>query len=190
MTVQPSILHFEHYIAGQEQAAKAIKNLVSIDSDIAKCAFDLSEPDIRAFRTNTLENIKVSAKKNTQLFRLVSPTPEEYTLHIEAQPILSKNFVSSRVKSCISSYSRAQRTCLLCIKSIFDDNPHVAGALFNLDDLTSQFLQKRSTFELADIADRCTWLLNLSSNQNESFLQATIERISFDRTFVESSLLY
>lgn len=190
MTLKKSILHFEHYLAGQQKAIDAIKSLVSIDSVIATAAFDLTLNDLNALCTTTSPTIKRSAKRNSQLFYLSPPPEEKLKKILEVKPINTLYFASAKIKSCITSYIEAQRNCVLCIKAIYDDNPKIAGALFNLDDTSSAFIQDKNTCELADIADRYAWLIKLNSYNNKSLLMASIERSNFDISFVESSLVY
>ena len=148
MTIKASTLIFEQYLEGQVNAIMAIRQLLFIDGNIARCAFNISTKDRIALRAASLNATKDVALKNSQLFRLFAPTKGQLSQVKAQKPLIALHFLSLKVKSCISSYCEAQRQCLLAIKSIHDNDKEVAKTLFRMDQASLEFLDTHTCCQL------------------------------------------
>jgi hypothetical protein len=190
MTIRNPTLQFEQYLDGQVHAVIAVRKLVILDARIAQNAFNISNEDIITFQKVMPEILKQSALKNSQLFRLTTPSKEQLSRFSANKPLNETYFTSSQVKNCITSYCDAQRQCLLAIKSMYDINKKLAEAIFRLEQVTLDFIDSYNSFELSRLSDRYTWLINLNYSDQENIFKKTVERSSFAPNFLESSLLY
>lgn len=189
MNIKSATKHFEYYLEGQKKLLLAIRKLAFIDASITQAAFDISVADVISLTKNTSDKVAQAANKNSHLFSFTPP--EETLLNInEMTPISEIKFDSEKVKDCISKYCSAQRQCLLTIKTLLDINERLTKGLFRLEDFAISFLKDKSSFELAELSDRYTWFINLNYTEHDDILVKTIERVTFDASFVESSVTY
>ncbi|MFT7008622.1 MAG: hypothetical protein ACJAXJ_003163 [Colwellia sp.] len=190
MNIKTATQHFEHYLQGQVNAAMAVRKLAFLDQKIAKAAFNISDADTITFRSTLPDNVTKAALGNSQLFKLTVPNNEQLAISKELLPIYNIRFNSNHIKQCISKYCEAQRQCVLSIKSIFDLDNRLAKALFQLDEYALGFLGVHTSFDISTLSDRHTWFININYSEQDDIFKETVERVSFDTNFVESSILY
>ena len=94
------------------------------------------------------------------------------------------------MKQAVVRFKYAQRSCLLQVKHLIDIDLDLVKLIVGISEEDARLIDNLNEDTLMDLADRYSWILTLNYQRQQNIFFETVERISFPRDMVESTILY
>jgi hypothetical protein len=190
MDIQKVQYRFNKFVDGTKEALCAVRELTIIDRELATAIFNISSFDAHFFEELGESAVIEAAHKNTQLFLISMPKESELKQALLSEVITSLPFADDNVKQAALRFKYAQRSCLLQVKHLIDINLDLVKLIVGISEEDARLIEKLNEETLMDLADRYSWILTLNYQRRKNIFFETLERRSFPRHMVESTILY
>jgi hypothetical protein len=187
----PSVVdNFEFFIAAQQNAILAIREVASLDRKLANSLFGISPFDASVLPQLDTELVSTVATVNSALFAIRTPSYVQVQKELLGKPLADFSYASDLVKDAVLKYRDAQLTALLSMKSLINISGKLSGLLLDIDKESIDVLNELTTLEIVNFAQRYAWVFRLNYNVRNNIFTETAEVRKHSRAFVESTLIY
>ncbi|MFQ3190587.1 MAG: hypothetical protein ACI936_001719 [Paraglaciecola sp.] len=190
MEISSVVNNFELFIAAQQSAILAIKEIASLDRKLANSLFGISSFDASVLTQLDDELVSTVATVNSALFSIRTPSYVQVQKELSNQPLAGFIYASELVKNTVLKYRDAQLSALLSMKSLINIDSKLSGLLIDVDKESIDVIHQLTTLEIVNFAQRYAWVFRLNYHVRNNIFTETAEVRKHTRAFVESTLIY